>query len=118
MLSRTNFEQAGILRSIPFVSAAARWDFRQICAQQAQRLSLRLDLREPGVMQRIDGLLAQHRPGPTPLRLDLLLPQGTAGTVDLNGPQSVRVEADLPSSLRALPGVRTVKVAIGKPWAS
>jgi DNA polymerase-3 subunit alpha len=94
------------------------WDFRQICAQQAQRLSLRLDLREPGVMQRIDGLLAPHRPGPTPLRLDLLLPQGTAGTVDLNGPQSVRVEADLPSSLRALPGVRTVKVAMGKPWAS
>ena len=92
------------------------WDFRQICAQQAQRLSLRLDLREPGLMQKVEGLLAQHRPGPTPLRLDLLLPQGTAGTLDLNGGQSVRVEADLPSALRALPGVRTVKVAMTKPW--
>ena len=92
------------------------WDFRQICAQQAQRLSLRLDLREPGLMQKVEGLLAQHRPGQTPLRLDLLLPQGTAGTLDLNGGQSVRVEADLPSALRALPGVRTVKVAMTKPW--
>ncbi len=92
------------------------WDFRQICAQQAQRLSLRLDLREPGLMQRVEGLLAQHRPGHTPLRYDLLLPQGTAGTVDINGSQSVRVEADLPSALRALPGVRAVKVAISKPW--
>ena len=93
------------------------WDYRQICEQQAQRLSLRLDLREPGLMQKIEALFAQHRPGATPLRLDLLLPQGTAGTVDLNGAQSVRVEADLPSALRALPGVRTVKVAMGKPWA-
>ncbi|GAA4783703.1 DNA polymerase III subunit alpha [Lysobacter hankyongensis] len=93
------------------------WDFRQICAQQAQRLSLRLDLREPGLMQKVEGLLAQHRPGHTPLRLDLLLPQGTAGTLDLNGGQSVRVEADLPSALRALPGVRAVKVAMTKPWA-
>jgi DNA polymerase III subunit alpha len=94
------------------------WDFRQICAQQAQRLSLRLDLRETGLMRTIENMLAQHRPGHTPLRLDLLLPQGTAGTLDLNGAQSVRVEADLPSALRTLPGVRTVKVAMGKPWAS
>jgi DNA polymerase III subunit alpha len=93
------------------------WDFRQICALQAQRLSLRLDLREAGLMRAIESVLAQHRPGHTPLRFDLLLPQGTAGTLDLNGTQSVRVEADLPSALRALPGVRTVKVAMSKPWA-
>ncbi len=94
------------------------WDYRQICSQQAQRLSLRLDLREPGLIQTIEAMLAQHRPGHTPLRFDLLLPQGAAGTLDLNGPQSVRVEADLPGALRALPGVRTVKVAMSKPWAS
>jgi DNA polymerase III subunit alpha len=93
------------------------WDYRQICAQQAQRLSLRLDLREPGLMQKIETLLAQHRPGHTPLRFDLLLPQGAAGTLDLNGGQSIRVEADLPSALRALPGVRTVKLAMGRPWS-
>jgi len=93
------------------------WDFAQVCADQAQRLSLRLDLREPGLMQRLDALLSRHRPGRTPLRLDLLLPQGAAGTLDLNGSQSVRVEADLPGALRALPGVRTVKLALRRPWA-
>ena len=92
------------------------WDYRVICAQQAQRLSMRLDLRQPGLMRSLEELLAQHRPGQTPLRYDLLLPQGTAGTLDINGSQSVRVEADLPGTLRALPGVRAVKVAITKPW--
>lgn len=94
------------------------WDFRQVCAQQAQRLSLRLDLRVPGLMRQVETLLEQHRPGHTPLRYDLIVPQGAAGTLDLNGPQSVRVEADLPAVLRSLPGVRAVRVAIGKPWAS
>jgi DNA polymerase-3 subunit alpha len=93
------------------------WDFKLLCAQQAQRLSLRLDLREPGLIQKIETLLTQHRPGHTPLRLDLLLPQGAAGMLDLNGGQSVRVEADLPNALRSLPGVRAVKLAMSKPWA-
>ncbi|MBX3713831.1 MAG: DNA polymerase III subunit alpha [Lysobacter sp.] len=94
------------------------WDYRQICAQHAQRLSLRLDLRERGLMQKVEALLGQHRPGHTPLRYDLILPQGCAGQLDLNGTQSVRVEADLPSALRSLPGVRTVKVAMSRPWAA
>ncbi|HZV38908.1 MAG TPA: DNA polymerase III subunit alpha, partial [Pseudoxanthomonas sp.] len=34
------------------------WDYDQLCAQHAQRLSLRLDLREPGLMERLDALLA------------------------------------------------------------
>ena len=29
-----------------------------------------------------------------------------------------RVDADLPSSLRALPGVQQVRVAISRPWAN
>jgi DNA polymerase-3 subunit alpha len=94
------------------------WDYRQVCAQHAQRLSMRLDLRETGLMQKVETLLGQHRPGHTPLRYDLILPQGCAGQLDLNGTQSVRVEADLPSALRSLPGVRTVKVAMSRPWAA
>ncbi len=95
------------------------WDFQQVCPQSAQRLNLRLDLRVPGVLERIEALLAQHRPGSTPLRYDLLLPDGAAGTLDLNGGQSVRVDADLAGTLRAQPGVRTVKVAMGsRPWAN
>ncbi|MGN7725764.1 DNA polymerase III subunit alpha [Luteimonas sp. 22616] len=95
------------------------WDFQQACQQSAKRLALRLDLRVPGVLDRVDALLALHRPGGTPLRFDLLLPDGAAGTLDLNGGQSVRVDADLPGNLRAQPGVRTVKVAMGsRPWTN
>ncbi|WP_417472787.1 DNA polymerase III subunit alpha [Luteimonas mephitis] len=95
------------------------WDFQQACEQSAKRLALRLDLRVHGVLDRVDALLASHRPGGTPLRYDLLLPDGAAGTLDLNGGHSVRVDADLPGHLRAQPGVRAVKVAMGsRPWAS
>lgn len=95
------------------------WDYRQLCPQSAQQLALRLDLRVPGLLDRIEHVLAQHRPGNTPLRYDLLLPAGTAGTLDLNGSNGVRVDADLAGSLRAQPGVRTVRVAMGnRPWAN
>src|SRR3546814_19045041 len=80
--------------------------------QSAKRLSLRLDLRVAGVLDRIEALLAQHRPGGTPLRYDLLLPDGAAGTLDLNGGHSVRAAADLIGTLRAQPGVRAVKLAM------
>ncbi|MBO9671765.1 MAG: hypothetical protein J7485_14750, partial [Sphingobium sp.] len=56
----------------------AAWDYEQLCAQHAQRLSLRVDLRDPGLWPRIDAVLARHRPGPTPLRLHLGL-EGHAG---------------------------------------
>ena len=57
----------------------------------------------------------KHRPGPTPLRLDLLR-EGVAGMLDLNGTHSIRVDADLPGTLRSQPGVRTVKLAFSRPW--
>ncbi|MET1024024.1 MAG: hypothetical protein ABWX87_06910, partial [Pseudoxanthomonas sp.] len=85
---------------------------------QAQKLSMRLDLRVPGVLERIESLLAERRPGKTSLRLDLLLPGGVAGMLEINGSQSVRVDADLVGTLRELPGVRAVKMAMGhRPWA-
>ena len=92
------------------------WDYAQVCAKHAQRLSLRVDLRMPGAWPMVDALLARHRPGPTPLRLDLLV-NGAAGMLDLASGDSVRVDADLVGALRALPGVRTVKLALSKPWA-
>lgn len=96
------------------------WDLEQLCAQHAQRLSLRVDLRDPGLWPRIDEVLARHRPGPTPLRLHLQVGrkgQGATGVLDLNGANSVRVAPPLLDALRAQPGVRGVKVAIGRPWA-
>jgi DNA polymerase-3 subunit alpha len=99
------------------LKAARCWDYAQVCARHAQRLSLRLDLRVPGTWSRVDALLARQRPGSTPLRLDLLR-EGAAGMLDLNGSQSVRVDADLAGMLRSQPGVRTVKLAFSKPWAN
>ncbi len=93
------------------------WDFHAVCPTHAKRLSLRLDMRVPGTLDRVERLLAQHRPGPTPLRLDLLL-DGTAGTLDVNGTQSIRADADLVGSLRAQAGVRIARLDMSKPWAS
>ncbi|MEG3789481.1 DNA polymerase III subunit alpha [Lysobacter sp. CCNWLW3] len=92
------------------------WEYSQVCAKHSQRLSMRLDLRVPGTWQRVDALLAKNRPGQTPIRLDLLR-AGAAGMLDLNGSQSVRVDADLVGTLRAQPGVRAVKLTLAKPWA-
>jgi DNA polymerase-3 subunit alpha len=95
------------------------WDYTQLCQQHAQRLQLRLDLRVPGLWQRVDALLSRHRPGGTPLRLDLLMAAGTsaiAGMLDLNGQKAVRVDMELLDALRALPGVRTAKPAFHRPW--
>jgi DNA polymerase-3 subunit alpha len=97
------------------------WDYAQLCAQHAQRLSLRLDLRVPGLWERVDALLARHRPGGTPLRLDLLMESGktrTAGMLDLNGSKAVRVDTELLDALRAQPGVRAVKLSLARPWTN
>ena len=97
------------------------WDFEQLCASHAQRLSLRVDLKDPATWPRIEAVLASHRPGPTPLRLHLQVSdQGrdaASGVLDLNGANAVRVAPPLLDALRAQPGVRAVKVAIGRPWA-
>ena len=96
--------------------ARRAWDYDQLCMQAAQRLSLRLDLRVEGTFARIDALLAQHRPGKTPLRFDLLR-DGAAGTLDLNGSQGVRAAPDLIAALRQQPGVEKVHLQVAKPWA-
>src|SRR5690606_31567884 len=99
--------------------ARRAWDFHDVCNQAARRLSLRLDLAVPRTLERVEDLLAGNRPGPTPLRLDLLLPAGAAGTLELNGSHSVRVDPDLVDRLRSAEGVRTVHVAMGsRPWAT
>ncbi|KFN49638.1 DNA polymerase III subunit alpha [Arenimonas composti] len=93
------------------------WDFRQLCAQHARRLAMTIDLRRPGVWDAVQQLLAPYRPGPTPLRLDLLTPGRARGTVDLDGPLGVRTEPELVGQLRALPGVDKVQLSLHRPWA-
>ena len=93
------------------------WDFQQLCAQQARRLSLSADLREQGSMEKLESILAQFRPGGTPLRLSLRT-DAARGTLDLNGTQSVRADPQLLGRLRALPGVSEVALQLQRPWAS
>src|SRR5690554_4362664 len=92
------------------------WDFQQICPQIARRIAVRLDLRVPGLLDRVEQMLDAHRPGSTPLRYELLA-TGARGAVELNGDSGVRVEADLLGLLRADPGVRAVRVTLDQPWA-
>ncbi len=91
------------------------WDYLQLCAQQARRLSLEIDLREPDALERVEKLLALHRPGSTPLRMRLRT--GTAsGALDFIGAQAVRADPQLLGKLRAAPGVSEVAVRLEKPW--
>ncbi len=91
------------------------WDFRSLCSQQGRRLSLTVDLRQQGTWEKLQQALSAYRPGGTPLRLDLLTP-ASRGTVDLNGPNSVRTDAELINLLRALPGISGVSLAMHRPW--
>jgi DNA polymerase-3 subunit alpha len=93
------------------------WDFRSLCAQYGRRLALTVDLRQAGTWERLQQLMAGFRPGGTPLRIDLVT-GGTRGSIDLNGAQSLRTDAELISSLRALPGISQVTLALHRPWAS
>ena len=63
----------------------------------------------------VERLLAGHRPGRTPIRLDLLA-RGTAGSLDLNDSQAVRVGSELVERLRHQPGVQAVRVRFSRPW--
>ena len=92
------------------------WDFQQVCNQYAQRLSVKLDLRERDALSNFARILQAHA-GHTPLLVEAITATAL-GRLDLNGGKGVRVDAALPGLLRSLPGVRAVRLAVGKPWAS
>ncbi len=92
------------------------WDYAALCAEHAERLSLRVDLRRARALAEVEQLLAGHRPGRTPVRLDLLA-RGSAGTLDLDATRGVRVAPDLIERLRHQPGVQTVRLHFSRPWA-
>ena len=96
--------------------ARRAWDFHKLCESASQQLALSVDARVPGTMAGVEDILARHRPGSTPLRYQLQV-AGAEGRIDLNGSQGVRGDAELPTLLRAVPGVRTVRLLVAKPWA-
>lgn len=95
--------------------ASRCWDFAQICGQQAQRISIRIDLREPGALQQFEQVLKAHA-GPVPVLLEAATAAGI-GRLTLNGGRGLRVDAALPGLLRSLPGVSAVSVQLARPWA-
>jgi DNA polymerase-3 subunit alpha len=92
------------------------WDFRSECAQLARRLDLRIDARDPAVMPQLESLLAEYRPGHTPLRLDLTVP-AARGSLDANGRFGVRAEPELLQRLRVLPGIEAGRLLLTRPSA-
>ncbi len=98
------------------------WDYASLCGDNARGLLLRLDLREArDAWQKIDDVLARHRPGGTPLLIEAQIASpdgGISGRLRLNGEQSVRIDAQLVEALRAQPGVRKVQVNFDRPWAN
>ena len=92
------------------------WDFAQLCQQQAQRLSIRIDLRVPGALPHFEHVLNTHA-GTTPVLLEVTTAAGV-GRLLLDGKHGLRVDAGLPGLLRSLPGVNTVNVQLARPWAT
>jgi DNA polymerase-3 subunit alpha len=92
------------------------WDYVQVCTQHAQKLSVKLDLREGDALGQFAKVLQGHH-GSTPLLVEAIT-GAAVGRLSINGGKGVRVDAALPGLLRSLPGVRTVKLAIAKPWVS
>jgi len=91
------------------------WDFGQVCSQYAQRLSVKLDLRQKDALAQFERALLAYLPGATPVLLEAIT-STAIGRLSINGGQGVRADAALPGVLRSLPGVRTVRLALAKPW--
>ena len=91
------------------------WDYAQLCGQQAQQLSLRIDLRAPGAYGALASLLEAHH-GPVPVVLEATTDSGV-GRLSINGGHGVQPDALLPGQLRSLPGVQAVALHLTRPWA-
>ncbi|MFC4728511.1 DNA polymerase III subunit alpha [Coralloluteibacterium thermophilus] len=92
------------------------WEFDQVAASGGRRLSLTLDARMPDALSRFEAVLAPHRPGKVPLRLELITPSAR-GSLQLNGSHAIRASSELLGQLRALPCISGVALAMQRPWA-
>lgn len=92
------------------------WDFRAECARLARRLELQLDVRNAGALAALESLLAEFRPGPTPVRLELTTREAR-GSVEANGRFGVRADPELLTRLRALPAVQRASLLLARPNA-
>ncbi|HET6603891.1 MAG TPA: DNA polymerase III subunit alpha [Xanthomonadaceae bacterium] len=91
------------------------WDLAQVCAEHARRLDLTVDQRQGDALAAIDAALSRYRPGPTPLRIELIV-HGSRGALEVNGAAGIRPAPELLPELAALPGVREVRLSVRRPW--
>ncbi len=91
------------------------WDFKSIIDGYAKRLNVLVDLRGLGSPEALQAVLAEYRPGSTPLRLDIKRP-GVSGCLDFTGHTSIRSTPELLSGLRRLACVERVQLQLHKPW--
>ena len=100
-----------------FALRASRcWDFTQLCGERAQRVSIRIDLRQPDALPHFERMLQAHA-GATPVLIEAITAAGI-GRLTVNGGRGLRVDAALPGLLRNLPGVDAVSVTMAKPWVN
>ena len=95
--------------------ARQAWDFKPLCANQAKLLSFAATTR---AWPEVEKLLANFRPGKTPMRVDLKIPGVAQGPLHINGEHGVRAAPELLGALRAIPGVDGVSLQLTKPWGS
>src|SRR5690606_667229 len=91
------------------------WDYAQLCQQHAQGLSVRIDLREQGALARFLETLEGHA-GATPVLIEAIT-EAAVGRPSINGGRRIQPDAALPGLLRSLPGVRSARLHLNRPWA-
>ena len=92
------------------------WDYDKLCAEHARRLSLRMDLRQSGALDRFEQVLLAHA-GTTPLLIEATTGAGI-GRLTVNGGRGLRIDSALPNLLRGLPGISKVSLQLARPWAN
>ncbi len=97
--------------------ARQAWDFKPLCATHAKLLCLSVDTRRPAALSDVEKILANFRPGKTPLRMDLIT-SSAKGRLDCNGEFGVRAAPELLGALRAVPGVESVSLLLNRPWGN
>ncbi|MCC7096335.1 MAG: DNA polymerase III subunit alpha [Thermomonas sp.] len=91
------------------------WDFSQLCKGHAQRVAIRIDLRQPQSLKGLERILAGHA-GTTPVLIEAMTNAGI-GRLRLDAGHGLCMDESLPAILRDLPGVDKVSLHFTRPWA-
>jgi len=85
----------------------------ELCARYGRHLLLKVDNRRRDALAEVEQLLAGHRPGPTGVQIELMIP-GARGRLYGDGPFAIRPTPALPRQLREIEGVE-VELRLQRP---